>query len=94
MRHRIAHRKLGRPTAHRMALLRNQVTSLIKHNSIMTTLHKAKEVKPLADQMVTLAKRGDLHARRQMLSFVYEPKMVAKAFNDFPIRFAQRQGLL
>lgn len=107
MKHRINLRRLGRPTGHRnctipyklyylcyntIALFRNQVTSLIKHDKITTTVEKAKELRRFADKMVTLAKDGSLHARRQMLSFVYEKQMVQKAFEEFPKRFASRNG--
>jgi len=66
MRHRIAGRKLGRTTSHRVAMLRNLVTSLLEHEKVKTTDAKAKEVRPLAEKLIGLAKRGDLHARRQV----------------------------
>ena len=71
-------RKLGRPTDHRRAMLRNQVTSLLRSGRIETTVTRAKETKRMTDKMITLAKRGDLHARRQAMSYVYDEDVVKK----------------
>ena len=90
--HGIAFRKLNRTSAHRKALLCNMVTQLIKHDAIETTLPKAKELRRVADQMVTLAKTGDLHARRQAAATIKEPEMVKKLFAEFPERFNDRNG--
>ena len=68
-------RKLGRPTAHRKAMLRNQVTSLLRSGRIETTVTRAKETKRMADKMITLGKRGDLHARRQALAYIYDEEV-------------------
>ena len=92
MAHRIAGRKLGRPTDHRWALFRNQVTDLLRHEKIVTTLAKAKEVRGLAEWVITLGKRGDLHARRQALGFVYDKAVVDKVFDDLAKRYAKRPG--
>jgi large subunit ribosomal protein L17 len=92
MAHRIDGRKLGRATDHRMALFRNQVTDLLKHERIITTEAKAREVKGLADKMITLGKRGDLHARRRALGYIYDRKIVDKIFDDLAQRYADRPG--
>lgn len=93
MYHRIAFRKLNRTSSHRKALLRNLVTSLIKHDRIETTVPKAKELRRVADQMVTLAKHPDsFNARRQASAVITEPKIVKKLFAEFPARFAARNG--
>ncbi len=92
MRHRVKGRKLRRPTAHRLALLRNLVTSFLEKERIRTTLAKAKETKPLAEKMITLAKRGTLHARRQALAFVRKEEVVTKLFDDLGPRFSERPG--
>jgi large subunit ribosomal protein L17 len=92
MAHRIDGRKLGRATDHRMALFRNQVTDLLKHERIITTEAKAREVKGLADKMITLGKRGDLHARRRALGYVYDRKIVDKIFDELAPRYADRPG--
>ena len=92
MAHRIDGRKLGRATDHRMALFRNQVTDLLKHERIITTEAKAREVKGLAEKMITLGKRGDLHARRQALGYIYDRKIVEKVFDDLAPRYAGRPG--
>ncbi|MBP1767034.1 MAG: rplQ [Candidatus Aminicenantes bacterium] len=92
MRHQVKGRKLRRPTAHRLALLRNLVTSFLEKERIRTTLAKAKEVRPLAEKMITLGKRGTLHARRQALSFVRKEAVVTKVFDDLGPRFGQRPG--
>jgi len=92
MAHRIDGRKLGRATDHRMALFRNQVTDLLKHERIITTEAKAREVRGLADKMITLGKRGDLHARRRALGYIYDRKIVDKIFDDLAQRYADRPG--
>ncbi|MGB9802934.1 MAG: 50S ribosomal protein L17 [Desulfofundulus sp.] len=88
----MAYRKLGRNTGHRRAMLRNLVTSLFRDNRIQTTEPRAKEVKSIADKMVTLAKRGDLAARRQALAYIYDERVVRKLFNDLAPRYADRPG--
>lgn len=92
MRHGKAHRKLERTASHRRALLRHLVTSLIKHERIETTLPKAKELRRFADRMVTLAKRGDLHARRQAARFVLDTEALRKLFSVLAERFKDRAG--
>jgi large subunit ribosomal protein L17 len=92
MRHLKQGRKLGRTTAHRKALLRNLATALLEHERIVTTEPKAKELRRVADKLVTLGKRGDLHARRQALQVVRSNTVVRKLFNDIAPRFAERQG--
>ena len=92
MRHRVAYRKLGRNTAHRIAMLRNMVTSLLDKERIRTTLPKAKEVRRFAEWMITLGKRGDLHARRQALAVIRDKKVVKKVFDDLAKRYADRNG--
>lgn len=92
MRHRKAGNRLGRTDAHRKAMLRNMVTSLLEHERIVTTVAKAKEARKLADQMITLAKRGDLHARRQALSIVRSKKVVAKLFDELGNEYMDRNG--
>lgn len=84
--------KLGRTTSHRKAMLRNMVTSLLKYEKIQTTDSKAQELKKVADKMITLGKRGDLHARRQAASFVRERDIVGKLFGDLSERFRERMG--
>jgi len=84
--------KLGRTTSHRKAMLRTMVTSLLKHEKIQTTDMKAKELKKVADKMITLGKRGDLHARRQAASYVRERDMVGKLFGDLSERYKERAG--
>ncbi len=92
MRHRNAGIKLNRTSSHRKAMFRNMVTSLFKHERIRTTDAKAKEIRRWADKLVTLAKRGDLHARRQALSIIREKDVVHKLFEEAPQRFAQVNG--
>ncbi len=92
MRHRIAGRKLGRTTSHRVAMLRNMVTSLLEHEKVKTTDAKAKELRPLAEKLIGLGKRGDLHARRQALSVVRKPDVVKKLFEILSPRFQSRTG--
>jgi len=84
--------KLGRTTSHKKATLRNMATSIIKYEKIRTTDAKAKELKKVADKLVTLGKRGDLHARRQALSFVRDRAMVGKLFDELSARYRDRAG--
>jgi large subunit ribosomal protein L17 len=92
MRHRVAGRHLGRDTAHRLSLYRNLVTDLLRYERITTTEAKAKEIRPMAERIITLGKRGDLHARRQALKFVYDPKVVKRVFDEIGPRMASRPG--
>lgn len=92
MRHELAYRKLGRTTPHRHALFRNMVTSLILRDRITTTVPKAKEVRRFADWMVTLAKRGSLHARRQAARVVQDRVALQKLFGVLADRFRERGG--
>lgn len=92
MRHGIAHRKLNRTASHRKAMFANMAASLIEHEQIVTTLPKAKEMKPFMDKLITLAKRGDLHARRQAISKVRDEAAVKKLFEVFGERYKDRAG--
>ena len=92
MAHRIDGRKLGRPTDHRLALFRNLVTDLLRYEKIITTEAKAKEVRGMAERIITLGKRGGLHSRRRALAFVYDKKVVEKVFNELGPRYATRPG--
>ena len=92
MRHGNAHRKLGRTSAHREAMFANMAASLIKHEQITTTLPKAKELRPFVEKLVTLAKRGDLHARRIAISRVRDVDQVAKLFATIGPRYGERNG--
>jgi len=92
MRHRVAGYKLGRNTEHRRALLRNLVTSLILEERVETTLTKAKAIKPHVEKMITLGKRGDVHARRLAASYVMTREAVDKLFDDIAPRFGDREG--
>ena len=92
MRHAKAGRKLGRDSAHRKALYANLACSLIEHGRIKTTEAKAKAVKPFAEQMITLGRRGDLHARRQALSELHSQEIVHQLFSDVGPRMADRPG--
>jgi large subunit ribosomal protein L17 len=92
MRHGKAGFKLGRVTAHRWALFRNLLVALFRHERIVTTEAKAKAVRGLADQMITLAKRENLHARRQVLAMVPDDEVVRKMFDTIAARFADRHG--
>jgi len=92
MRHRKAGRKLGRTASHRDAMLRNMVTSLLDQERIVTTVPKAKEARRVAEQMITLGKRGDLHARRQALSYIRSKEVVAKLFDQLSSQYSERQG--
>ena len=92
MRHRKAGKKLGRDSSHRKAVLRNLVTSLFRYEEISTTHAKAKALRPVAEKMITLAKRGDLHARRQVLSYFMDKSVANKLFDQMGERFSDRQG--
>jgi large subunit ribosomal protein L17 len=92
MRHRNAGWKLGRNTSHRRALLRNLVTSLIERERIVTTVPKAKALRPLAEKMITLGKAESLHARRQAAAYLTSPASVKKLFETISARFGQREG--
>lgn len=86
------YRKLGRPTAHRKSMLRNLVTDLLRDGRISTTDHRAKETRREAEKMITLAKRGDLHARRQVLAYVYDEDVVTKLFEEIAPKYTERNG--
>ena len=92
MRHHRAGKKLGRDASHRKALYSNLAGSLIEHGRVKTTVTKAKAVKPLVEQLISLGKRGDLHARRQALSHLRSREVVEKLFDDVAPRFAERPG--
>ena len=101
MRHRVAHRKLGRVSEHRMALLRNQATALIRHERISTTVAKAKELRPFVERLITVAKRGiaegtdttrALHARRLVARDMVDREILSKLFDTIAPRFATRPG--
>ncbi|MGE0599088.1 MAG: 50S ribosomal protein L17 [Dehalococcoidia bacterium] len=92
MRHRVAGRHLGRDTAHRLSLYRNLVTDLLRYERITTTEAKAKEIRPMAERIITLGRRGDLHARRQAMRFVFDSSVVKKVFDDIGPRMATRPG--
>ncbi|MDX9916389.1 MAG: 50S ribosomal protein L17 [Gudongella sp.] len=85
-------RKLGRLTSHRKAMLRNLVTSLLREERIETTVTRAKEAKRMAEKMITLGKRGDLHARRQALAYIYDEDVVKKLFDEIAPKYAERNG--
>jgi len=92
MRHLNSGRKLGRTSAHRTAMFRNMATSLFRHERIETTDAKAKELRRFAEQLITLAKRGDLHARRQAFADIRDQEVLAKLFGDIGPRFKTRPG--
>ena len=92
MRHRKSGRKLGRTSEHRKAMMRNMVTSLFEHERIVTTVPKAKEARKVADKMITLAKRGDLHARRQAYAYIQSKDVVAKLFDVIHTQYVDRNG--
>ena len=92
MRHGYGHRKLNRPAEHRKAMFANMACSLIEHEQIKTTLPKAKELRPYIDKLITLAKRGDLHARRQAASQIRQDAAVKKLFDVLGARYRERQG--
>ncbi len=92
MRHRKSGRKLGRNTSHRKAMMRNMVTSLFDHEKIKTTDVRAKELRKIAEKLITLAKRGDLHARRQVMQVVMDRKVATKLFERIAPRYLERSG--
>lgn len=92
MRHRMSGRKLNRTSSHRKAMFANMAAALIKHEQITTTLPKAKEMRGIADRLITLGKRGDLHARRQALSTLRDTALVDKLFTTLAERYAERPG--
>jgi large subunit ribosomal protein L17 len=92
MRHSIAGRKLSRATGHRRALYRNLVTDLLRHEKIVTSEPKAKEVRSLTEKMITLGKKGSLSSFRQALSFIYDKDVADKVFSELATRYAERPG--
>ena len=92
MRHRKSGRKLNRTSSHRKAMFANMAASLIEHEQIVTTVPKAKEIRPIVEKLVTLGKRGDLHARRQAISKVRDDEAVRKLFDTIATRYADRHG--
>jgi len=92
MRHKVVGRKLGRSSGHRRALYRNLVTDLLGYGKITTTEAKAKEVRGLAEKMITLAKAGDLNSRRQALAFILDKKVTEKVFAELAPKYAERPG--
>ena len=86
------YRKLGRETSHRNLMLRNLVTDLLRNGRIETTVTRAKETRRMAEKMITLAKRGDLHARRQVLAYVLEEQVVKTLFDEIAPKYAERNG--
>lgn len=92
MRHNKTGRRLGRNSSHRAAMMRNMVTSLIEHEKITTTTTRAKELRKIAEKMITLGKRGDLHARRQALQVIRDRKVVGKLFELVAPRYKERPG--
>ena len=92
MRHGNSGRKLNRTASHRKAMFANMATSLLKHEQIVTTLPKAKDLRRVVDRLITLGKRGDLHARRQAASVVREDKVVSKLFDELAERYKERSG--
>jgi large subunit ribosomal protein L17 len=92
MRHLNGYRKLGRESSHRRAMLRNLATSFLLNGKIKTTLPKAKELKGIVEKMITLGKRGDLHARRQVEAYLFDSKASKKVFQVYANRFSQRPG--
>ena len=92
MRHKMGHRKLQRPTAHRNAMLRNMAASLIKHEQIKTTLPKARELRPYVEKLITLAKKGGLSNRRLAMSRLMDDTQLGKLFDTLATRYADRSG--
>lgn len=92
MRHKMAGRSLSVSTGHRKALFRNLVTDLLAYEKIKTTEAKAKEIRGIVEKMITLGRDGGLNARRQLLAFIYDKKVVDKVFNDLAQRYAERAG--
>ncbi len=92
MRHQKAGKHLGRTSAHRKALYRNQTTDLLRHGAIITTHAKAHEVRGFAEKMITLGKQGDLHHRRQVLAYLFDTKVAEKLFTEWAPKYKERQG--
>ena len=92
MKHRIKGKKLNRTSSHRKALFKNMAQAIIKHEQIITTLPKAKTMKPIVDKLITLGKKGSLHARRQAFSKLRDESMVVKLFGTLAPRYADRNG--
>jgi large subunit ribosomal protein L17 len=92
MKHQVEGRKFDRETSHRMSMFRNLVTDLLDHEKIVTTEPKAKEVQSMAEKMITLGKRGNLHARRQAIAFLTEERIADKVFEELAKRYAERKG--
>jgi large subunit ribosomal protein L17 len=92
MRHNVAGRKLGRTTSHRLAMFANMADALVKHEQVSTTLAKAKELRPYVEKLVTLGKRGGLHARRQALALTSDKATVDKLFSSMAERYKERKG--
>ena len=92
MRHKVAGRGLSRSTSHRQAMFRNLTTDLLAYEKVKTTEAKAKEIRAIAEKIITLAKKGGLDARRQMLAYLYDKMVVEKAINDIAVRYAERNG--
>lgn len=92
MRHLKSYRKLGKESSHRRAMLRNMATSFLEHGKIETTITRAKELRPIVEKLITLGKRGDLHARRQVASYVFKNEVTKTVFSDLAVRFKERLG--
>jgi len=92
MKHRLKGKKLNRTSSHRKALFKNMAQAIIKHEQIITTLPKAKTMKPIVDKLITLGKKGDLHARRQAFAKLRDDGIVAKLFDKLATRYADRNG--
>jgi large subunit ribosomal protein L17 len=92
MRHKVDGRKFDRPTGHRLAMFRNLVTDLLRHEQIKTTEAKAKEIRGLAEKMITLGREGSLASRRQVLAYVYDKDVARKVFDELGPRFSARNG--
>ena len=92
MRHRISGRKLNRTSSHRKAMFKNMAAALIKHEQIITTLPKAKELRAVVDRLITLGKKGDLHARRRAMAVLHDTGLVDKLFSTLAERYAERPG--
>jgi large subunit ribosomal protein L17 len=92
MKHRVKGKKLNRTSSHRKALFKNMSQAIIKHEQIITTLSKAKALKPIIDKLITLGKKGSLHARRQAFSQLRDNNMVSKLFDELASRYANRHG--
>ena len=92
MRHRVKGRQLSRTSSHRRAMLNNMATSLLQHDRVVTTQAKAKELRPFVERLITLARRGDLHARRQVERRIKDRKVAGRLFSEIGPRFASRPG--